>query len=84
MKIRIINGVKLQIVENKDYIYKHLIRCYDMIYTKFNYGCVPIINDIINVNEGYLTTTEHLYDCLRYHDNKVFVDIKTKEVMIRI
>lgn len=84
MKIRIIDGIQLQIVEDKDYIYRHLINYYNMIYNKFNYGCAPVIDHIINLEGAYLVTTEHLYDCLRYDRRIFFVDLKTKEVMIRI
>lgn len=84
MKIRIIDDIKLQVIENKDYMYKHLIKYYNMIYTYFNYGCIPIIDDLINLDEAYLVTTEHLCDCLRYNRDMYFIDLKTKEIMIKI
>lgn len=84
MKIRIIDDIKLQVVEGKDYMYKHLIRYYNMIYTDFSYGCIPVINDLIYLDGGYLVTTRHLPCCLRYNEEMYFIDLKTKEIMIRI
>lgn len=84
MKIRVIDGIKLQIVEDKEYVYNYLIKYYDMIYKDYDYGCIPIVDDIINLDRAWLVNTKPFYDRLRYVHDILFVDMKTREIMIRI
>lgn len=84
MKMRIIDGVQLKVISCKNYINYFLTHCYDAIYHKYDFGCVPIHDNAIDLDASYLVNDKHFYRCLRYNSDMVFVDMKTKEIMVRI